>query len=234
MVDKRLPHEIKSEETKNKILSTVDQMLSEYDFKYLTVRNICEEAQVAYGSFYHHFENKENLLFTYTHQLFTKNLEQNPYPDWLDPEDYIKRILWYVAVLGYFCEAIGRDLTGFIHKNCPKSIFRDTLENDIRPILEHADAEGYIDERRHKLNRNAIDLMVKDMEILCDGTLMWWGSSSEELEPLHDTLVHICFNMLFSFCSDKYRNSDFPRFLITEFPEFEGSVKISGVPGFKK
>ena len=230
MVSKKLPHEIKSEETKNKILSAVDKMLSAYDFKYLTVRNICEEAQVAYGSFYHHFENKEKLLFTYTHQLFKENLKNNPYPEWLSEQDYIKHTLWYVVILGCFCEAIGPDLTGYIHKNCPNSIFDETLEHEIRSILTQADEQGYIDEARSTRGRKAVNLMVKDMEILCDGTLMWWGSVSNDSEPLHETLLHLCFNMLFSFCSEKYREADFPKILLTDYPEFEGSIKIQGVP----
>lgn len=229
----KLPHEIKSEETKAKILTAVDQMLSEYDFKYLTVRNICERAQVAYGSFYHHFDNKENLLFIYTHELFLRNLESNPYPEWLNEKDFIKRILWDVVVLGFFCEAAGKDLTGYIHKNCPHSIFEETLNSQTRAFLEEAEQNGYIDERRSKLNQRAVNLMVKDMEILCDGTLMWWGSNADDTEPLHETLLHLCFNMLYSFCSEKYREADFPRLLITEFPEFEGAVTIHGVPTLK-
>ena len=234
MVNKKLPHEIKSEETKNKIFTAVESMLSEYDFKYLTVRNICEEAQVAYGSFYHHFLNKENLLFIYTNRLFIDNLEKNPYPEWLAPEDFIKHSLWYVAVLGHFCEAIGRDLTGYIHKNSPHSIFKATIDKEIRQILREAGEMGFLDELRNKMNRNAVELIVKDMEILCDGTLMWWSSTEDELEPLHETLEHLCFNMLYSFSSDQYKHHDFPHFLVTEFPEFEGSISIQNVPIPKK
>lgn len=234
LVIKKLPHEIKSEETKNRILTAVDTMLSQYDFKYLTVRNICEEAQVAYGSFYHHFSNKENLLFIYTRRLFLENLENNPYPDWLRPEDFIKRALWDVIILGCFCEAIGRELTGYIHYNSPHSIFKETINREIRDILRKANEQGFVDEHRSRPNQNAVDLIVKDMEILCDGTLMWWSSTDDDSEPLHETLLHLCFNMLFSFSSQKYRNNDFPRQLITEFPEFEGAVKIQGVPSLKK
>ena len=234
MVTKKLPHEIKSEETKNKVFTAVERMLSEFDFKYLTVRNICEEAQVAYGSFYHHFENKENLLFIYTHQLFKENLADNPCPEWLDTNDYIKHILWYVVVLGHFCEVLGRDLTGYIHKNCPHSLFEETLVNDIRPILQQADEQGFIDKRRRVLDRDPIDLIIKDMEILCDGTLMWWGSARDESEALHETLEHLCFNMLYSFSSDEYRESDFPHNLVTEFPDFKGSINIRGVPAPQK
>ena len=227
----KLPHEIKSEETKQKILTAMERMLSAYDFKYLTVRNICEEAEVAYGSFYHHFSSKENLLFTYVKDLYRKNLMANPVPGWIDPNDYVKNILWYVEVLGYFCEAAGQDLMGYVYKNCPQGIFEDTLKEEIAPLLHKADADEFIDHFRNKDGRKAVELLVKDMEILADGTILWWSCSADEIEPLHETLEHLCFNMLFSFCSEKYRNEDYPQLLLTEMQAFESAITIQGVPG---
>ncbi len=226
----KLPHEIKSEETQQKILTATERLLSQYDFKYLTVRNICEEAGAAYGSFYHHFSSKENLLYVYTYQLYRQNLRENPVPGWIDRDDYIKRVLWYAVVLGYFCEAAGKDLVGYIHKNCPQGIFEDTLKGEILSILSDADAKGNIDHHRNKNGRVAVELMVKDMEIICMGTLMWWSGTTEEAEPLHETLEHLCFNLLYSFCSDQYRRTDYPHTLLTESPDFAGSVSIHGVP----
>ena len=227
----KLPHEIKSEETKRKILTATEQMLSQYDFKYLTVRNICQEAGVAYGSFYHHFNSKENLLYVYTNQLYRKNLEDNPLPDWIDTNDYVKCVLWYVAVLGFFCEAAGKDLMGYIYTNCPRELLEPTLEKEILPILRETDARGNIDHARNKDRRVAVDLMVKDLQIICRGTIMWWTSSKEpDDEPLHETLEHLCFNLLYAFCSEQYRSMDFPHLLLSEYPEFENAVTIRGVP----
>ena len=229
----KLPHEIKSEETKQKILTTMERMLSEYDFKFLTVRNICEEAGVAYGSFYHHFSSKENLLFSYTRQLFQENVSANPVPDWIHEDDFIRRVLWYVEVLGFFCEAAGQDLMGYIYKNCEGSLFQETMREQIAPLLLSADDRGDIDHFRNTNGRRAVDLLVKDMEILCDGTLMWWSSTEDEIEPLHETLEHLCFNMLFSFCSDQFRKAEFPHQLLTELERFDGAITIHGVPSNK-
>ena len=226
----KLPHEIKSEETKQKLLTATASMLAQYDFKYLTVRNICEQSGVAYGSFYHHFSSKENLLYIYTNQLYRENLADNPEPNWVDADDYIKRALWYVVVLGCFCEAAGRDLVGYIYKNCPRGYFEDTLEKEVTRILKDADARGDIDFERNKDSRVAVDLMVKDMEIICKGTIMWWSGSDDDTEPLHETLEHLCFNMLFAFCSDQYRRRAHSHSLLTEAPQFEGAVTIRGVP----
>ena len=226
----KLPHEIKSEETKQKILAATEKLLGQYDFKYRTVRNICEEAGTAYGSFYHHFSSKENLLYVYTNQLYVKNIHDNPVPAWIDKSDYIKHVLWYVVVLGCFCEAAGKDLIGYVYKNCPQGIFEATLKKEILSILSDADERGFIDHHRNKDGRVAVELVVKDMEIICAGTLMWWSGTDEDAEPLHETLEHLCFNLLYSFCSDQYRQMDYHHILLTENPAFAGSVAIHGVP----
>lgn len=40
-------------------------MLSKYDYSSLTVRNICDEAGVSTGTFYHYFDSKDDLWFYY-------------------------------------------------------------------------------------------------------------------------------------------------------------------------
>ena len=53
---------------KNRIYETAARLLKTYDYNYLTIRHICREAKVSIGTFYHHFENKDDLLayfFTY-------------------------------------------------------------------------------------------------------------------------------------------------------------------------
>lgn len=55
-------------EVKNRIYETAARLLKTYDYNYLTIRHICREAKVSIGTFYHHFENKDDLLayfFTY-------------------------------------------------------------------------------------------------------------------------------------------------------------------------
>lgn len=232
MVSIKLPHEIKSEETKKKLLDATEQMLSQYDFKHLTVRNICAESGVAYGSFYHHFSSKENLLYIFTRQLFQEAYAQNPVPSWIDPDDYIKSCLWYIIVYGRFCESLGRDLTKYLYTNCPQDMFAEVYQQEILPRLERADAAGYIDsERNHDFRDDAhISLLSKDLAITYKGVLLWWSNSFEEdKEPLHATLEHLSFNMLFSYSSQMYQKSAFPRLLLTESPQFKDSIKIDNI-----
>ncbi|MCD8021194.1 MAG: TetR/AcrR family transcriptional regulator [Clostridiales bacterium] len=231
MVRDKLPYEMKSEETKRKIWHATEDMLSKYDFKHLTVRNICEEAGVAYGSFYHHFTSKENLLYLYTKNLYQKVKGENPLPEWINATDYIKCILWHIVVYGSFCEVMGKNLIRYLYQNCPQDLFEDTFREEIIPTIHEANLKGMIDPGREKIyNRPAEELLVKDLEIVEKGAIAWWSTySSEDSETLHETLEHLIFNMLYSYCSEQYRNSDYLHKLLTERETFQGSIKMDGI-----
>ena len=68
----------KSLETKRKIFRAAKNILQRDGYEQLSIKNICEEAGVSNGSFYHHFKTKDDLLSYY--------LEEQPSinPDLLD------------------------------------------------------------------------------------------------------------------------------------------------------
>lgn len=55
----------KSLETKNRIFSAAKSILQRKGYDALSIKNICEEAGVSNGSFYHHFKTKDDLLSYY-------------------------------------------------------------------------------------------------------------------------------------------------------------------------
>lgn len=55
----------KSLETKNRIFSAAKSILQTEGYDALSIKNICEEAGVSNGSFYHHFKTKDDLLSYY-------------------------------------------------------------------------------------------------------------------------------------------------------------------------
>ena len=71
----------KSEATKAKVMDATRRIAAQYGVRYLTVRNICEEAGVSSGSFYHHFGTKENLIALYLGEVFRAVREDNPFPE---------------------------------------------------------------------------------------------------------------------------------------------------------
>lgn len=72
----------KSKETKEKIFQAAKRILQKKGYEELSIKNICEEAGVSNGSFYHHFRTKDDLLSYYIEDQPTIN------PDLLDlPEN---------------------------------------------------------------------------------------------------------------------------------------------------
>ncbi len=57
--------QLKSQETKEKIFRAAKHILKKKGYDQLSIKNICEEAGVSNGSFYHHFKTKDDLLSYY-------------------------------------------------------------------------------------------------------------------------------------------------------------------------
>ncbi len=55
----------KSRETREKIFQAAKRILQKEGYEALSIKNICEEAGVSNGSFYHHFKTKDDLLSYY-------------------------------------------------------------------------------------------------------------------------------------------------------------------------
>ena len=68
----------KSLETKHRIFRAAKNILQKQGYEQLSIKNICEEAGVSNGSFYHHFKTKDDLLSYYIEEQPSIN------PDLLD------------------------------------------------------------------------------------------------------------------------------------------------------
>ena len=66
--------QLKSKETKAKIFRAAKHILQKHGYEALSIKNICEEAGVSNGSFYHHFKTKDDLLSYYIEDAFLKKL----------------------------------------------------------------------------------------------------------------------------------------------------------------
>ena len=73
----------KSRVTREKIFQAAKRILQKQGYEELSIKNICEEAGVSNGSFYHHFKTKDDLLSYY--------IEEQPQidPDLLELPDSV-------------------------------------------------------------------------------------------------------------------------------------------------
>src|SRR4030042_884054 len=66
------PVQVRSEETRNRILQSAHKLFSETGFDASGVAGICRAAGVSKGAFYHHFETKQAVFL----QLLEEGLQQ--------------------------------------------------------------------------------------------------------------------------------------------------------------
>lgn len=97
--------QLKSKETKAKIFRAAKHILHKHGYEALSIKNICEEAGVSNGSFYHHFKTKDDLLSYYIEE------QPNINPDLLDipkSADEVKSAIVYVYLnYVHYCQELG-------------------------------------------------------------------------------------------------------------------------------
>ena len=97
--------QLKSQETKKKIFLAAKNILKRDGYEALSIKNICEEAGVSNGSFYHHFKTKDDLLSYY--------IEEHPgiNPELLstatDASDVINTIVQVYLNYVKYCKELG-------------------------------------------------------------------------------------------------------------------------------
>ena len=97
----------KSKDTKERIFQAAKRILKKKGYEELSIKNICEEAGVSNGSFYHHFKTKDDLLSYY--------IEDQPQidPGLLDLPDSAEEAKYTIiqVYLNYvnYCEELGVD-----------------------------------------------------------------------------------------------------------------------------
>ncbi len=95
----------KSKQTKDRIFRAAKQILKKKGYEELSIKNICEEAGVSNGSFYHHFKTKDDLLSYYIEEQPSINPELLEVPRNVD-EAKIAIIRVYLNYVEY-CRELG-------------------------------------------------------------------------------------------------------------------------------
>lgn len=164
--------QLKSKETKEKIFQAAKRILQKSGYEALSIKNICEEAGVSNGSFYHHFKTKDDLLSYYIEDQPSIN------PDLLDlPKDANEAIQTIVYVyLNYvnYCKELGVEfLSGYY---TPKNQALNPVIRTERPYpiltvqsyLEKAVAAGTV-----SLNAE-LEEITTDIRMIVIGNVFEW------------------------------------------------------------
>lgn len=95
----------KSKETKDRIFQAAKNIMKKDGYESLSIKNICEEAHVSNGSFYHHFKTKDDLLSYYIEDQPSINPDLLDTPSSLD--ETMETIVQVYLNYAMYCRALG-------------------------------------------------------------------------------------------------------------------------------
>lgn len=162
----------KSRETKAKIFQAAKRILQHSGYETLSIKNICEEAGVSNGSFYHHFKTKDDLLSYYIEEQPSIN------PDLLDlpssKEEARETIVYVYLNYVRYCRELGVEFMANYYT--PKNQSLNPLIRTERPypiITVHNYLQKCIDAGIITLS-DSLEHITTDIRMIVIGNVFEW------------------------------------------------------------
>lgn len=163
-------------EVKNRIFESATKLLKNYDPSYLTIRHICKEAGVSIGTFYHHFQNKDDLLSYFFVYGINDYLNKNEVEA---TGDIVQNIINAYDVYFSFCLANGIEFLANYYSTKNKGIYirgKHTPEQlDKMPTIKKC--IGFIDIAKRdgflKEEISSFEIM-EDIAVIVKGIIFEW------------------------------------------------------------
>ena len=172
--------QLKSKETKEKIFQAAKSILQRSGYESLSIKNICEEAGVSNGSFYHHFKTKDDLLSYYIENQPTVDPELLDIPK--DKEAAKEAIVGVYLNYAAYCKELGVDFVAGYYTPRNQAL-NPTIRTErpypivtVQHYLEKAIAADAI-----KLNLD-ISEVVTDIRMLVIGNAFEWALRNGEVD----------------------------------------------------
>lgn len=168
--------QLKSKETKERIFQAAKRILQKNGYENLSIKNICEEAGVSNGSFYHHFKTKDDLLSYYIEDQPNMNSDMLEIPK--DIAEAKNAIVGVYLNYAKYCRALGVEfIAGYYtpHNQALNPTIRTERPYPIVTVqnyLEKAVAANAI-----KLKLSISDI-VTDIRMLVIGNVFEWAMTN--------------------------------------------------------
>ena len=164
--------QLKSMETKARIFNAAKRILKKSGYEQLSIKNICEEAGVSNGSFYHHFKTKDDLLSYYVEEQPSIN------PDLLDlpssKEEARETIVYVYLNYVRYCRELGVEFMANYYT--PKNQSLNPLIRTERPypiITVHNYLQKCIDAGIITLS-DSLEHITTDIRMIVIGNVFEW------------------------------------------------------------
>ena len=170
----------KSRETKEKIFQAAKCILQKKGYEELSIKNICEEAGVSNGSFYHHFKTKDDLLSYYIEDQPSIN------PDLLEtPKDIEEAKRGIIRVyMNYvkYCRELGVEFMSGYYDTKNQALNAAVRSERPYPIVTvQTYVEKAIDAGVLRLNVE-IDEFTTDIRMIVIGNVFEWCVRSGQVD----------------------------------------------------
>ena len=172
--------QLKSKETKEKIFQAAKSILQRSGYESLSIKNICEEAGVSNGSFYHHFKTKDDLLSYYIEAQPTINPELLDIPQ--NKEDAKTTIVDVYLNYASYCKELGVDFMAGYYTPRNQALNPDIRTERPYPIVT---VQQYLEKA---VSAGAIELtltipeVVTDIRMLVIGNVFEWSMRNGEVD----------------------------------------------------
>lgn len=172
--------QLKSKETKERIFQAAKAILQRSGYENLSIKNICEEAGVSNGSFYHHFKTKDDLLSYYIEAQPTINPELLDIPQ--DKESAKKAIVEVYLNYAAYCKELGVDFMAGYYTPRNQALNPDIRTERPYPIVT---VQNYLEKA---VEAGAISLtlsiteVVTDIRMLVIGNVFEWSMRNGEVD----------------------------------------------------
>lgn len=210
-----IPRKVKSQQTMERVYAAVGDMLREYGYDYLTMRNICERAEVAYSSVYHFFGSKEQLVYQYCKKAITERMETALRLVNYQSGNYIEDLIYPMYTYLVLLEDFGWKTVNALYRGKEEDIFWATYgKSTTEMTLRTAFSQGYMipNGRNRTIDMGIIiDLIEDDMKVLLSGAVLTWCRNMETQTPmsaltgLEERFCRVMNSFLLSWASPKYR-----------------------------
>lgn len=163
--------QLKSKETKERIFQAAIRILQRNGYENLSIKNICEEASVSNGSFYHHFKTKDDLLSYYIEMQPTVNPELLEIPK--NKEDAKDAIVGVYLTYAAYCKELGVDFVAGYYNPHNQALNPDIRTERPYPIVT---VQKYLEKA---VDAGAIDLKLGIAEVVTDIRMLVIGNAFE-------------------------------------------------------
>lgn len=163
--------QLKSKETKERIFQAAKRILQKEGYDSLSIKNICEEAGVSNGSFYHHFKTKDDLLSYYIENQPTVDPELLDLPQ--NNADAKEAIIGVYLNYVQYCQELGVDFVAGYYTPLNQALNPVIRTERPYPIVT---VQKYLEKA---VNANAIQLNLPVRDVVTDIRMIVIGNAFE-------------------------------------------------------